>query len=427
MRRSVSVISDCELAQRRARGRGAAPRAPRRGRSASAYSSWASGLTGPELLAPAGQALDPRLQRLALLARPAPRRGLGGELEPLREPGQLGLRPRPRWSRACWAATSATVTASPRSRRRPWSVGLAVGEGAQLAGQALAGRAVGAQLGLQRGDALADRRLDRLQRGDEPLGGRAERSAALQLRPGGGEPLGCWAARACSACSASRRSAASAASTSARRRPDGPSSGADRRCSISHSARRTSSAAASRSRDGGAQLAVGLGAGGVGLGHRRPTARSASWPAVLLGAVGPLGRGQQRRRAGCARPARGPPRPRAPGAARAPRRTTPGPARVTAMPAKSPGTSSQPLHHPRVGEQGASELGAVPIAGDPVGQRLGARRPAAGRPASRRRLRRRAALPPSAPAESSSTPPAITSGTTAARSRPPSAAATASS
>ena len=81
-------------------------------------------------------------------------------------------------SRACWARTSPRVTSSPCAFSRAWTWTSSLRERAQLAREPLAGVAVGDELGVEHLDARLHRALGGLQRGDEPRGGRLQRSAS---------------------------------------------------------------------------------------------------------------------------------------------------------------------------------------------------------------------------------------------------------
>jgi hypothetical protein len=99
-----------------------------------------------ELLAPALEALDALAQLDDLLVGQRLLGGLGGQAEPLGERPELlvGLGA---WSRACCARTSAAGDRLVAGAQPALDLGLLGRAGAQLGGDALAGGAVGGELG----------------------------------------------------------------------------------------------------------------------------------------------------------------------------------------------------------------------------------------------------------------------------------------
>ena len=201
---------------------------------------------GAELLAARQQATQPRLQACALLRVECFDGGLGGEPE-LR--GQRAER-RPRLLGAVARLLRADLAAGDRLgalRQAPVGRALRGGALAQLAGQALAGLAVGVELGLEGLQTIRHRAAGRLQRVGEARGERVQRRIA-------GEPVvlelqtllavAALALGALGEPALGRQGGAELGAAGG----CGPSSGPLRRCSISQPAWRSASAASSRAR-----------------------------------------------------------------------------------------------------------------------------------------------------------------------------------
>ena len=246
-----------------------------------------------ELLAAAVQALDPGLEvgALVVVERLLGRLGLEPELG--REAGELAPGLGGAVARLLGADLAARDLLAALLQPR-LDLGLLGGARAQLAGELLAGLAVGAQLGLERLDPGGDGRAGACERLGEPLGGGAQRLVARQPRALAVDPLRALGALALRRARPAGARLASAASTWARRSAAGPSSGAARRCSISQPACRSASAASSRVAGRRAGLAVGLVARGVGGLDGLACARSTPASAALLGLRRALDLGDQR-------------------------------------------------------------------------------------------------------------------------------------
>ena len=385
-----------------------------------------------ELLAAAREPLQARVERLALLVGSASSAGSARELQPLGDPPS-SRSASAAWSRARWRRTSAWVSASFSRAAARVQLGLLLRAGAQLDRDVLAGLAIGGQRLVEARQPLRDRAGDLLQRRDH-LGHRGhELTVARRARRGPARS----AARARPA--RARRARASGARRRARppagqRRPaSGPSSGAARRRSIS-----ALDAALLL-----AQLVQRADRGAMGVGQpvarRVGLATSQRWraPAPARGVeLGLARRALTRRsaaRGGCARPARAPPPPPAPGAARRVRADQTRPAARDGDAAEVRGHA---LRDPRPARCRSAALAPAPARG-PGARTWSISRAAPGAGGARARRASPPVAWPSSP--TTSVRAAVGAGaiqqrrrrgrssTTAARSRPSSAAATASS
>ena len=267
-----------------------------------------------DLLAAALQPLDAGLELRALGLGERLGGRLGLEAEPLGEAAELRRASRGA-SRACWARTSPRVTSSPRCLQPRVDLRLAGGAGAQLAGQPLAGRAVGLQLGAERLGLRGDRAAGVLERGREPLrGGRSAASRAsaglVERDPAGA--LGRARAPRARRAGARWRSRPAAARGARRRGPRRASCGAGRSASGRGARPRRPRRGRGRRRGRRARPRRGRVSASA-------TARVAASTARARHArpARPSRPRRRARRAGCARRAPGPRRRRGPGAARA--------------------------------------------------------------------------------------------------------------
>ena len=328
-------------------------------------------------------------QRLRLLGVERLRRRLRLEARAARPARRSSALASASWSRACWARTSALVTASPRSRRRCWIWASWPAHARSSAATPSPACAVSAELGLQdrrrapptAACASTSTRLEpRRRAGRAPRRGRAGRAGA-RSRPArccallrgalGDALLGGELALELRAAHAPRRPArarcgARRSASAARRSPPAPRRARARpRARARSASSRVASAAATR------------------LGGRLDRRERA-----VLGTRGQLRLGDRARRAGCARPARA---PRRRAATRRSSRAAPSqasPSRVTATPAKSGPQRARGRRRPRRRRAGAARAQSSRRAAHEARQLACARlgRPAApcSRPAARR-------------------------------------------
>ena len=375
--------------------------------TASAYSSWASGLTGPSC----SRRRASRSSRSASASRSsAASASVGGgsaSSSSRAASSRSSCSASAAWSRARWSAhlergQGLVLGVQPRVQRR-----LLLGAGAQLGGDVLARLAVGGQRRLEHGPLLA--------RSPPP----PPRSPSPRLPTAGCELLvalrspprrrSIWSARWAARARSARASVPALGGELGRElraagSAPGPSSGAARRRSIRAAIRRSSSAASSRSRTAArcAAIAASRSAsrrGGSGAPHASSAPRAP---------VRPERRARSRRsapRAGCARPA---PAPRPTAGAWRSSRAEPDhtrPSRVTAIAGEcSAATASieSTTQASRRSTPRQRDRRAGPRTW--LGQPLGRRGPAAGcrrSGASCAGAEQTSARPPSAPARSS--------------------------
>ena len=307
-------------------------------------------------------------------------------------------------------------------------LGLLGRAGAQRRGDALARRAVRRELGLEH---LDPRRDGRAARAPAPRPAARRPGAAPRSRASAASSRAIRAARSArsrAARSAHARSAASSPRSWARRTAASPCSGALRRSSMSHAARRSSSAAPRA-------LALGLAQRALGgrRGSRPPRARRAAPASTASSAARSAATARSDSRTSSSRRLRSASTRSVPpcGAWRS-SRVKPNHARPRARHRDAGEARRQlldVLDDPRVREQPPRERDGA-LAG-PRTSSARHRAPGAGGDVERGRARRAVARDQRAaavrPARSSTARPAGTSSTTAAPSRPPSAAASASS
>ena len=268
----------------------------------------------PDLLAAALQPLDPALQVRAL--------GLGQRLG-----GRLGLQPEPLGQaaelRAGVAGGVARLLGADLAARDGLAallqpgvdLLLAGGAGAQLAGELLAGRAVGLELGAERLGLRRDRAARGLERGRQALRGGPQLRVAGEARLVELDPpraLGPLALRALGEpLLGGDRGLQLGAALRVGALVGRPAALVDQPAGVALGLGGLVAGAG-----GGAGGALGLVAAAVGLGDRL-RGRLDPRERGLLGLRGLLDARPRARRGGCARPARGPRRRRGPGAARA--------------------------------------------------------------------------------------------------------------